>query len=978
MEPKDPKEDTQPKDPDVADPAPPSEGSEGPQSTQGALFDDLQPVQPTSEEKPKQKRADIWKTKGLTDRVQELLREGALTKENPERFIADTLNEEFKEPFGERRVTPHAMRVKLDSFIWTSERLNLLKKFVARGWDFKGLYAHFAYIPKDEVGKKAKKLRGHSAPKEAIEAETGMGRLATMAELARADLRGFTFPEGTFADPYVVDVPSNKFKVMVVNAPHIGLTYNPVIDDNPLRCALRTAAGNGDDAVLITGGLMFLDVKKSAGYLTTHRALLSGITFDEKVLDPDYREKAKRIYGEKPSDETIYTTFRENFMNLIGGFQKIALGVKPFPRKIYVTFGLLEEAVIEATAHWHVLYITTVNREKLRSEREELRALLCAALRESKGKETAYITSLKEDIIAICKEESRMIQSNVIHEERKRFVAILRAWVVEAFKKAIPNCEVVAQGSVIVKMGTAEDAPKIEIHQVRNLRDSEGFLDEFLLMNAGRRGLDGSLPNVVLIASPYSVNHRWAVSEVARGGERTSSRITQLPVLLDKEFVLSQKRTIVRKVDPIERLIHHHQFEPGAVRLTYENGFYDEQLFSIPTLKRAFEKSPKARFLEKEEYVYLFVRTDDHFGHPWKEYYFDPVGNRLVDHVSGVIEILRRFYVKQGRLYPIHAHFSLDDETQGHHFPTQSQPHQQVQSFTRLQREFAAALHLAKERGTPEVAFKLLESMHAQLLDQIRFRGEHWPQTQVEHFIDEAITPNLDFFASILKRNLKGEVVFRGVSEILGYPYDSRDVAPITYGSGNHFGNTMDGELTEGFIYARDTRRGLASDPDLKSLDLERLIRAPLHGNTPVAYGHLQAGRNGYEWGISLRRDPSRKSGQNGDPLRGASANVIERGNFARIFDRRVTLHLSGDIHRFGCVRLTNATVVSCAPGTDTDPYGERGFSNNNVGNLVVGLPVHGPSAGPIRLIVFNHDFVRKYLANPWEMDWDRIFVRPA
>lgn len=932
-------------------------------------------VKMSAEQKPPRNVLDV---PAVVERINALIESGALKEPEAIKKIADTLSKEFESLLGNKKILPANLKRRLPGIVW-KDRTKLVRQFVAHSLEYRVLYERLSYLPKAMVKARIKELRGHEVPKRAVKGDPGFGRLPVPGEFTKQSHR-VKLPEAKLDNPFVIPVPNpSNFSLMFVNGPLIGAAHNKIFNENILRCAINEARKSGDGAVFITGGLMLLDVAKSQGHLTTHRAVLSGIDFDPDVLDPEYREEAKRIRKDLPADEVTFETIRQRFENLLGGYRKIFTnedGTPVFKGNVYPVFGLLEEELVEAAAHYEIKRVVDQMRAKATRDRKAQEALWRAAMKDD---DIAAAERYQDEINRLMGLEKTMIQSNVSHEDRKRFVNALRLWITKRIEETIPNSRVISQGTAFIKAGDQ----MIEIHQMREASPSDGFLDSFLKKNAGRRGLDNSLSDVVLLASPYSVNARWAVSERMRGKERASTHVIQLGAALDKSFLRKTLAETVRKVSPFERLIRHEQFEPSVLRLVHGKRYWEPQMLRIDYLKRSFEVASAQKKGPKDpsvEYIYCFITTDQHFGHPWKEFYFDAKSGNWLSHEMAVIEILRREYTEKGELIPIHAYWSLDDGTQGHHFPTQSQPHQHMLPYATLERDFGGIREAAIQAGTRAEALAKLEELHKQALEQVRVRGEHWPQSQVEEFYDRMIEPNIQFFADVLLRAHKGKVKFLGVSEIHGTRFDTRDIANIVHLSGNHFGNTVENELTEGFFYTRMIRIALKGNSKLPKEvhdNLERLVRAPLMGNTPIGLGRIKAA-NGYEWGISLRRDPPKKSGQNGDPLRGAATSVMQRGDFSRIFTGHHTVHVSGDIHRYGYVQLSDALVVSCAPGTDTDPYGERGFSPNNVGNMIIGLPKDGPNSGPIRIMPINHDFVRAHLLNPLPIDWRKLFSNPV
>jgi len=379
------------------------------------------------------------------------------------------------------------------------------------------------------------------------------------------------------------------------------------------------------------------------------------------------------------------------------------------------------------------------------------------------------------------------------------------------------------------------------------------------------------------------------------------------------------------------------------------------------------------------KYIYMFVDTDPHFGHGWKSRVFDAESRRWLGLGPAVINMMR----KGGLFVPgnerIHGFQALDDGTQGHNFPTEYQPHQNVMPKMILEAHYERLRQEAMRSRNTKAALAKLEEMAQMGLQQDRLRGELWPQRQLNEYIEEMIDPNADFYASIIRRVEASGVLYRGVGSIIGELYDTRDLQAIIFESGNHIAHTVDDAIFEGDFFAQTLQRLLAGDERAGAKSIEELqsyISAPKFGNTSIAWGRVGT-KGGYEWGMALRAQPAKKTGQ-GDPIRAAARNLRTRGNYTRIFQGFYVVHVSGDIHRYGVVLMPDMAVISCASGTDTDPYGERGYSPNNTGNLIYGLPVDGPDSGPIRVIQFRYNDIRDWYENPRDIDWERLVPNPV
>lgn len=868
---------------------------------------------------------------------------------------------------------------KFDELVWSKERLKFIKEALRYKHDISRIKETLSVIPEKMINKKLRELRGpgnNVVIYGDIFSEAGQGRLVVSEEILKN--AKVVLSKATLQDPYVVKTENGKFSFSVINSPLVGAEYSQVLEENIVLNGLQLAEAKHDDLVIFSGGLMFIDAKKSEGLLTTHRARTSGMTLNLKILDPRYRREAAIIRGTKPADNVVCETAREKFLNLASGWRKTVVdkdGKPIYNGKIFITLGRTEEEIIEAAAHAEINYILAVLRNRINEQRRGVQAELRYEYRKDRDADTQKIEKLQKEIEWLLMKEKRTISSNVSTEDRKRFFDIVRAWVIKTLENTIPNAKVITQGTAFLNIG----GKIIEIHQDREQGPTTVMLDEFMKKNVGRRALDKTLPDVVLLINSYSVNYRWAVGQRFVKNKETSTDVYQLPVALNKRFLLDQLRDVIRRGSPLERLLRHEQFEPGIFRLEYLNGLWNPEPISIPVLlRKPLEGITAKEIKEESEYVYLFVTSDQHIGHPWKSYYYDKKSGTFFGHDEAVMEILRREYLEKGKLIPIHSYIDLGDQDQGHHFETQAELHERTKDVRVIMREFKILESVIKNSNGVEAAEKLRE-MQRQIIDQFLIRGIHWPQYQMREYKRRVLEPNADIFASIVKRSQKAGVIALGIEEYLTGNPDMRSIGIITILGGNHFRNTVEGELNEGSFYAENIIDILAADKSigLSKEDLERIVRAPLHGSTSYGQGIFKTGSNGYEYGFSLRHEPARKSGANGDPLREAVKNVLERGDFTGIFAGRKVIHLSGDIHRFGSVVMSDAIVLSVAAGTGGDPYGERGFSPNNIGNFVVGIPARGPEYGPVRIIVFNQDFVRSYLEKSWNIDWDRIFKDP-
>lgn len=926
------------------------------------------------------KRKTIWDlSPGLVLRVTELVREGLLKKGVD--YLLGVLNKESEIKLSKRQLVS-----RLDELVWTREALELLKKFVREGSDLTPVYRQLDHLPKSVIDAKIRSLRGVTpggSDKKGTLFEAGIGRIATDDEVECVQKDGvLKLKEHTLESPFKVRVRNhNNFRVLIVNGPHMGLEYNRVLDENALRNVFRHAKRANVDAIIVTAGLMWTDMKKSAGSLTTHRALYAGLDFDPKVIDPDYKEEAIAIRRDLPPDKIGFTTLRERVMNAFGGWRKVTThkdGSPIFEGPVYFIFGYPESEMIENAAHEHLRYLKILMERDAKAERQEAEAELRYALKKNDGVENAEVRALKEEVDRLLRLEKRKsANTNIDPDEHRRFVPIIRTLLVSWFMKAIPNSVFVGQGSVLCDVG----GRKIDILQASHERPTERDIAD-LIKSVGQRDLDGTLPDAILGAGAYNLNCRWSARECMRGTEMDQVQVWQLPVLVDRDYIRGAKSEMLRKASPVERLVMDVNFEPGAFMLGFVDGLWDSHPLPISMFTQRYPKTHLRCSAPKE--LCIYVEGDQHSGNAGKEYVYDGLTRETLPMEVAASEIFMREFVGRGEPLPFHLFSSHGDSTQGRHFQTERNRHPQHESMGVLESESAALMRSIESGGLSSSELKdEARKMLMRLNKQIRLRGEHWYQQQMEDFVDHSIERRAKFFLEILKSGKAAKVTLRGISQVLSgdmNSQDRRDLGRINLLDGNHGENTTEGTMTEAWFFARICLLAILARDDcpFTRQELQRLVRSPIFGPVASGYG-LVSVPGGYEWGLHLRHDPTRKSGQDGDPLARATRNLAERGDYGYIFNRRSFITIVGDQHRYAAAYAPNKQVFNCGCGTHGDSYGDDwGFSKSNLGGLIVCVPVEGPGAGPVRIIPISHVFIRRFMKKPWKIDWKKVFPNPV
>ena len=97
------------------------------------------------------------------------------------------------------------------------------------------------------------------------------------------------------------------------------------------------------------------------------------------------------------------------------------------------------------------------------------------------------------------------------------------------------------------------------------------------------------------------------------------------------------------------------------------------------------------------------------------------------------------------------------------------------------------------------------------------------------------------------------------------------------------------------------------------------------------------------------------------------TANQYEAG--------RMTVNLAGDDH-FGGVAITrNAFHIKTGCQTFENEFGKRlDFPEQNLFSAIWSVPVGGPSKGPLSWTFLDYGLLRKYAANPFPIDREKLF----
>ncbi|PIR69402.1 MAG: hypothetical protein COU47_03465 [Candidatus Niyogibacteria bacterium CG10_big_fil_rev_8_21_14_0_10_46_36] len=893
----------------------------------------------------------------------------------------DALYEQIRSSFGkdikitQYRFGKRKYKSLIDDLLWTGGKdgtFTALKEIVRKDLPIEKFSEYHPHIPVSLVEKKKQEISGVTQTSLPVKLLPGVGRLTD--DIRHADAN-FSFPGNSYHEPFVISGGKSDFSFIVINGPQVGMQYSKVIAENPVRCALAQAERDKCDAVLLTGTID-VDTKKAAGPTKALRALFSGRNTNVDMLNPIYQKEAKSILSEAMGRDIVYETTAEIFSNLLSGWRKITIQPDEQPEfngDVFIVFGPKEEEIILAGAYWELHYNTMRKIDLILAEISVARSGLARA---KKNGNTREERKLENKLLELQDLRTRTRMTNVSVEDWKKMYRKMLAFVVRSFEQTIPNAKVINKGTTYLKV----NGSVFEMHIPSTLQVTDALLSKFVGSYA-HATLRKSFADTVVICHPYAINHRVTAREIDAEGKRRSAEIHVAPICVDGVILRDRIKTITKSVHAIQRAVFHPLFNPGVLKFRCAKGLITTSMFGIDALRKHLRILSGAESKTKiaDKYIYLFVGTDPHWGSRSKEFIWCDERREYLGMTECAFHLLRKY--RNMKSLGVHMFVSNDDITQGHHFPSQKQPHQNQMPYDFFEKKWGEAIAEAEkvaENNDPKALFKLLRDMRDLSLDQIRVRGIDWVRDQLEEVLYRHLKPNVDIFDGILSSGTRAGLIVKGASHYLQTQFDRRDIGLINFGDGNHFSKTTDRNLMENTIVAQYLRLLLGQmkkwekEKDL----LDALVRDPIHGNQFIGWGTVEA-PGGYVWAFDLRSSPTGLGIDWNDPFLKMSRNDMKRGNFTRFFENKYTVKVVGDKHFYTTQCTAQALYLMGPPGTSTDVYGELGFPPNNTGILFVGLPAEGPDAGPILFRPLLYDRLREYIEEKKPFDWDSFLPNP-
>ncbi|MBU1091253.1 hypothetical protein KKA27_00030 [Patescibacteria group bacterium] len=925
-------------------------------------------------------------------RILEIIGSGILLEEKG----LNNLHEQICKEFPQNRPDKRRFKNRIQCLIWRNKPIDsALQDIIRNRQNPLKLKSIYDFIPDDFILKradwhkglirsKAKKIIGRDLP--------GIGRI----DLGN-DVQNFKIPQTTFKKPLVVKTKnSNNWPVMILNGTNLGIKYGPDIVGNVARKALSDAEARRDEAVILTNFLCF-DLKKAGGPAKTARAQILGDNINpELIRNKNYREIVESIIRENPINRVAYRTSEELVNDVLGGWTKICTRPNHRPEysgKIYITIGLNELALIFAVTYWEIRWWTLKEQKRLDAEKKLVKKALGQAEKELSKNELntelyKKVTLLNEQLESLRYQRNLTTISTVANQESQRFFAHAYKIVIKKIEVSIPNSKVIGEGTNYLKINDKI----LKIHTPSHLRVTDGLLNDYASTYAPDV-LREENPDVVVICHPWALQYRATGREIDHDGKRDSMNVFVAPIAIDEKYLRSEIGALRIKDHPIVKAVYTQTFKAGVLRLRCSNGIIGADEIPVGALE-SFKNYPKHRVNKKTKGSSIYKRgpnniwfmccSDQHWGGRSKEFVWDKKKGIRLSMAEAVFEMMRREGLCKGNNMPVHFFASPDDPTQGQNHKYRTEPHPHQMSYRLIEKITGHLLAKAQSSKDIKTILQTTEEIRKLSLYQFEKRGSDYVFDQMMQMMQRHIEPNIDIFSAILRKAQKANLIIKGVGNFALEEYgkhDSRNIGIINMGTGDrHFSKTLDFELIEGPFYAQRLRDLLCQLDEWKNKKelVERLVVSPIYGQTCIGWGTISVA-NKHEYGIEVRSAPTNMAGW-GDPLRGHVKRDLQRGNYSRIWNKKLpVLKFFGDKHFFSGISTGHAIYHMSPASVHTDAYGERGFAPNNTGVSFLGVPADGPDSGPIFWRVLPFDVIKDFVEdNPRSFDWEEFLPNPA
>ncbi len=787
-----------------------------------------------------------------------------------------------------------------------------------------------------------------------------------------------TFAKTSYKSPYhaLPDVKSDKLKVAVISGLQFGLPYDADIYRNLTRCGFSAARKLECDALVIGGGLLHMELKKRSGPNRLVNDVLSGNDIDFESFAEDYQAEAKMI-AESGSLDPIFQTVEEEFLNvLLRGLYKVTrrprregVGtVNEFDKPVYVILNANDLEIPKAAAHFHLLYKQMQRHHEalalVRSTAKEVAVyekLILSGNVKNRRKSEADLKEAKLALARATAAASRFRMSNLHRAQNKKVLKRAISYVVQRIEETIPNCTVIASGGAFVRFGSN--------HHIVHFISAQKSVHIKRLKSYGPDQRRDELADLTVSMQPGAVYPRKGSRENYKieGKLLGTASFFEAPILVDQFPILEALEGFDARM-PVVSAVKDEMFQGGMSTISLDNRFMpNAEMLMTETVR--YNGQPKVS-RTPPKYVYEALWTDPHLGAANRNWLRTREGVPIGIFEAGFELMSRSGMDRNGRAH-VFGVTVADDATQGNHFGTHLRPHHNQRTGAELL--FQTQDELKKIEGSNA---KDREAAKEKLLREYMYQlgmfhpPHHWG-TQLKELYT-VLDRYQHVFKGMLLRAKDSDVIVRGISHYSGYAKDARDVGVINIGSGNHATKTLEGNAFEGEIIADRLRVALRNDPDLKGLDLNKMICGPMFQDQSIGFGTLQIGESGPKWGLHIAGTPPKRDSWY-DLLHGWVQVNRQRGDVSTIFRKIPIVHKTGDKHFFGMAHAGNDTFVMGSSATHTDAFADiaGGLPENNSGLTFIGYPVDGQDRAPIVVKHLTPKTMQDFLTSgnpfPWE-----------
>lgn len=785
--------------------------------------------------------------------------------------------------------------------------------------------------------------------------------LSGINRLRFTDAQERKFAASTFRTPYhaLKDVASDKLKIAVIAGMQFGLPYDADIYRNINRCGFSAARKLGCDALIIGGGLLHMELKKRSGPGRLVNDVLSGRDIDFESFADDYQEEARMI-DESGSCDPIFITVEEEFLNvLLRGLFKVTRRpsrtgsgtVDEFDKPVYVLLNANDLEVPRAAAHFHLLYkqmqrwreADAIAKEKAREVAVYERFLASGKGTQARRGRTA--NDLAEARIASARahaKASRFRMSNLHKVQNKKVLRRAIGYFVEKIEEAIPNCTVIGTGGAYMRFGANQHI----VHFISATKPAHIKR----LKSYGPDQRRDELADLTLSMHPGAIYFRKGSRENYKheGKYLGTASFCEAPILVDPSPILEALEGFETRM-PVVNAVKDEMFNGGMTTISLDNRFMPHaEALSLEAVRyNGQPKDPKTG-RTAPRYVYEALWTDWHISAANRNWLRTREGVPIGILEAGCELMMQSGMDRSGRAY-VFGMTVADDLTQGNHFGTHLRPHHNARTNAELLYEVQDELRRiasSNARDREEAKDRLLR----ELTDQVgMFRPAHHWGTQLKE-LNVVLDRYERLFKGMLLRARDSGVVMHGISTYNRSHTDARDIGLINFGSGNHATKTVQGAVFEGELVADRLRVALRNDPDLKGLDLRKLICGPMFQDQSIGFGILQVGERGPVWGVHVAGTPPKRDSWY-DLTHGWTQVNRQRGDVSTLFRRGIPIVMkTGDKHFYGEDKSGNNTTVMGSSSTHTDAFADiaGGLPENNGGLVFIGYPVDGQDRAPV------------------------------